>query len=112
MQLWQDGLIAMLAAVGLAALMWAVVRTVLFPVSPRRHETVVLIPAQGDAEDLEQQLHALELIRQEQHAFGLILLVDCGLSDEGKKISRLLARRNRSVAVCGSGEIGRYLHCG
>ena len=112
MQLWQDGVLAMLAAVGLAYLIWTVIRAILYPLSPKRQETVALIPAQGDAEYLEQQLHALKRLRQEQNAFGLILLVDCGLSEEGKKISRLLARQDRSVAVCGSTEIGRYLHCG
>ena len=30
MQLWQDGLVAMLAAIGLASLMWTVVRAALF----------------------------------------------------------------------------------
>ena len=112
MQLWQDGLLAALAAVGLAFLMWTVIRAVLFPLSPKRQNTVALIPAQGDAEYLEQQLHSLKLLRQKQNAFGLILLVDCGLSDEGRKISRLLARQDRSVAVCDSSEISRYLHCG
>lgn len=109
MQLWQDGLLAMLAAVGLASLIWAAVRAVLFPLSPVRRETVALIPAQGDGEYLEQQVQTLQLLRQEQNIFGLILLVDCGLSSEGKKISQLLARQNRFVAVCDSADIGRYL---
>ena len=30
MQLWQDGLIALLAAVGLASIMWTAVRAVLY----------------------------------------------------------------------------------
>ena len=56
MQLWQDGLVAMLAAVGLASLMWAVVKAVLYAGPERRRQgAAALIPAQGDGELLEQQ---------------------------------------------------------
>ena len=53
MQLWQDGLLAMLAAVGLASLLWAAVKAVLFPGGPRQRRIVAMIPAQGDGEGLE-----------------------------------------------------------
>lgn len=112
MQLWQDGLIAMLAAVGLASLMWAAVKAVLYPAPPRRPGTVALIPAQGDGESLEQQLRALRQIQKEKNVFGIILLVDCGLSEEGRKLSRLLAREDRSVALCRQEEIEKYLNWG
>ena len=49
MQLWQDGLVAMLAAVGLASLMWAVVKAVLYAGPERRRQgAAALIPAQGE----------------------------------------------------------------
>ena len=45
MQLWQDGLVAMLAAVGLASLMWAVVKAVLYAGPERRRQgAAALIP--------------------------------------------------------------------
>ena len=47
MQLWQDGLVAMLAAIGLASLMWMVVRALFFAQPERRQGVVALIPAQG-----------------------------------------------------------------
>ena len=90
MQLWQDGLVAMLAAIGLASLMWMVVRALFF--------------AQP-----ERQVHTLERMRREQGVLGMILLVDCGLTDEGQRVSRLLAREDRWVALCQMEEIGRYL---
>ena len=109
MRLWQDGLVAMLAAIGLASLMWAVVKTVLYTRPERRQGVVALVPAQGDGEMLEQQVNALTLLRQEQGVFGMILLVDCGLSEEGVRISRTLAKKDRWVAVCRKDEIGSYL---
>ena len=44
MQLWQDGLVAALAAIGLASLMWSVVKAVLYsPRQERRQGAVALI---------------------------------------------------------------------
>ena len=109
MQLWQDGLVAMLAAIGLASLMWMVVRALFFAQPERRQGVVALIPAQGDGDALEQQVHTLERMRREQGVLGMILLVDCGLTDEGQRVSRLLALEDRWVALCQMEEIGRYL---
>ena len=109
MQLWQDGLVAMLAAIGLASLMWAVVKVVLYGRQEVRQGVVALIPAQGDGTGLEEQVHILERLRQEQGVIGMILLVDCGLSGEGCKLAELLARGDRWVAVCRPEEVGGYL---
>ena len=109
MQLWQDGLVAMLAAVGLASLMWAAVKVVLYAGPEKRQGVVAVIPAQGDGESLEEQVHVLERLRQEQGVIGMIVLVDCGLSEEGEKLSRMLERKDRWVAVCRKDEISGYL---
>ena len=42
-------------------------------------------------------------------ANGRKLLVDCGLTEEGLRVARLLARDRRWVAVCAREEIGGYL---
>lgn len=112
MQLWQDGVIALLAAIGLASLMWTAVRAVFFAGQPRRQGAAALIPAQGDGETLEQQVHALQMLRREQGVFGMILLVDCGLSDEGRKLAQLLVREDRWTALCRADEIAGYLTAG
>lgn len=109
MQLWQDGLVAMLAAIGLASLMWAVVKAVLYPAPERRRGAAALVPAQGDGEGLEGQIRIMERLRKEQALVGTVLLVDCGLTEEGLRLARLLARDRRWVAVCAREEIGGYL---
>ena len=108
MQLWQDGLVALLAAIGLASLMWAAVKAVLYAKPEQRQGVVALIPAQGDGDALEQQVHALERLRYEQGLFGLILLVDCGLSEEGKKLAKLLVKEDRWVSLCQKDDIADY----
>ena len=110
MQLWQDGLVAALAAIGLASLMWSVVKAVLYsPRQERRQGAVALIPAQGDGERLEEQLRSLGALRREQGIFGPVLLVDCGLTEEGRKLCALLAKKDRFVSVCTREEVPGYL---
>ena len=109
MQLWQDGLIALLAAVGLASMIWTAVRAVLFAGPERRAEIAALLVARGGGEEREEQLLVLQGLREEQGMFGRTLLVDCGLSDEGRKRAEILARKHRWVSLCGKDEIGYYL---
>lgn len=109
MQLWQDGLLAMLAAIGLASLMWMAVRAVLFARPVRRSGVVALIPAKGDGGQVEEQVHTLSLMRSEHGVIGQVLLVDCGLSEEGQSLCRLLAREDRWVSLCRPDQIGSYI---
>ncbi len=109
MRLWQDGLVALLAAVGLASIMWAVVRAVLYAGPERRGGVVALLPASGGGEGLEEQVKTLRALRGEQEVFGQVLLVDCGLTEEGRKLARLLAKEDRWVALCRRDEITDFL---
>lgn len=108
MRLWQDGIIALLAAIGLAAVIWAVVRAVLFQ-PPMRQGVIALICAQGDGEYVEQQVRELSLLRRERGIVGEILLVDCGLSEDGRRVCHLLARSDRRITLCKSSEIETYI---
>ena len=108
MRLWQDGIIAFLASIGTASILWAAVRMLLFA-PPRKQDAVVLISARGDCEDLEAQVRALTMIRGEQGLVGEILLVDCGLTEEGNALCRLLSRQHRRVSLVSMDEISKYL---
>lgn len=104
MHLWQDGLLALLAAIGLASLLWALVRGLLFIRPRRRGEAVVLLPARGDGENLEEQVRFLEALNREEGLFSAILLTDCGLTEEGRQMARLLSR-GRRVRLCSREDI-------
>lgn len=108
MRLWQDGILALLAAIGLMSIFWAVVRLVLFEPAARRG-VIALICVRGDGEDLEQQVRALTVLRRERGIVGEILVVDCGLSKEGRHLCRLLARSDRRVTLCKREDIESYL---
>lgn len=108
MRLWQDALIALLAAIGLTSLVWFVIRALFFlPVTA--HRALVLICAKGDGEGVEQQVRELTMLRRAHGAVGEILLVDCGLSEEGRHLCCLLAREEHSVTLCSSEEIIHYI---
>ena len=109
MQLWQDGLVALLASIGLASIMWTAVRAVLYAGQPRRHGVVALLPAAGGGEGLEEQVKTLRALRGEQELFGMVLLVDCGLTDEGRKLAQLLVRQDRWVSLCRRDEVADFL---
>lgn len=108
MRLWQDGIIALLASIGVASILWGAARLILFP-PPRRQDAVALVSARGNGEDLEAQVRALALLRCQQGIVGEILLVDCGLTEEGEAICRLLARQHRRVAFVTMDEIAKYV---
>ena len=108
MRLWQDGIIALLACIGLASVFWAVIRTIFFPLAPQRQVTV-LISARGDGEDLEAQIRTLTLAQRGKSLVGEILLVDCGLTDEGQKLCRLMARQYHRVSFCNADDIQKYV---
>ena len=108
MRLWQDGVIALLAAIGLSSIFWYFLRTLFFlPVT--NHPALVLICAKGSGEGLEQQVRALAVLRRQRGAVSAILLVDCGLNEEGEKLCRALSHMEHSVILCEIGEIGNYI---
>ena len=108
MRLWQDGIIAFLASIGTASILWGIARLILFA-PPRRQDAVALICARGNGGDLEAQVRALTLLRNEQGMVGEILLVDCGLSEEGRTLCRLLSREHRRVSLVAPDDIPTYL---
>ena len=102
-----DILLAVVCAAGLALVGWWLFGLLLRPLPGR--EVKVVLPGRGDGEGLEQQVRILRGMRRERNVFSLILLVDCGLSEEGKKLSRLLAKQDRWVTICQPNEIDSYL---
>ena len=91
MRLLQDGLVAMLAAVGLATILWMIVGLFLRNRRQLFSRVTAVIRAEGDGADLEHTVRTLSQLRYERGAFGTILILDCGLNEEGEKLAGLLA---------------------
>ncbi len=99
MNLLQNGVIAMLAAVGLSTLVWLVVSTVTrlgyHPAMPMWF----VIPARGDAPELQQTVHELERLRRELRCCPPIVILDQGLSDEARRVAELLCAEDQLVRL-------------
>ena len=91
MEIWQDGVLAGLAAVGLTAILW-LLAGLLF----RRRERllVYLVPLSGGAEQLDMTLR--ELSRERALP---VVLVDCGLTAAGRQRTELLTGGAGAVLV-------------
>lgn len=109
MRLLQDGLVAMLAAIGLATLLWLAVSVFLRIRRETLHQVVALVPARGAANGLEHAVRTLEQLRYEHGGFGSIVIVDCGLNEVGQQVAALLAREERDVSLCRREEVPDFL---
>ena len=110
MRLWQDGLIAMLAAVGLATILWMIVGLFLRKRRQLFSGVTAVVRAEGDGAGLEYTVRTLSQLRYERGAFGTILILDCGLSGEGRELAQLLIREEDCVALCTRTALSDYFH--
>ena len=82
MELLHDGVIAALAAIGLTAILW-LLASALFRQPPVR-DTWYIVTLSGDGAGLDVTLRALAQNRRLP-----VVLVDCGLTEEGRRAASL-----------------------
>ena len=90
--------LAFLAAAGLLAVGWLLLGAALAPVG--RGSVYAVVPASGDGEHLEQDLAGLSWLRKGGMARFTVVIADCGLSGQGRRLAERLAGRDRSVILC------------
>lgn len=100
MQLLQSGVIAALAAIGLTSLVWLTVSVVCSPRLPECAAAAAVVPASGSAERLEQTVRHLQRVRYEERAFSRIVILDCGMDAEARRLAELLCRENYGIEIC------------
>ena len=93
-----NGVLAFLAAVGIAALVW-LVTGVLLRRRPPEVPAVLVLPACGNGEALEGWVHSLHEVRGQLGRSAAIAIVDCGLTPEGQRRAEILTRRFGRVTV-------------
>ena len=87
MELLQDGVVAALAAIGVTALIWLAASLLLWRERPV--DAVYLVRVSGDGTGLDVTLRRLAQSRRLP-----VLLVDCGLTAEGRRAAELLCIGN------------------
>ena len=88
MQGIENSVLAFLAAVGIAALVWQ-----------GEVPATLVLPVCGGGEALEGWVRALHEMRPQLGRTAEIFIVDCGLSTEGMRRAELLTRRFPKVTV-------------
>ena len=99
-----EGLLTLLAVLGLALLGWVLFGRMVCPVPSR--ELVVVLPAKDDGSTLERNIHGLMWLR----SLGLlrcpVVIADAGLNPEGLRLAQLLAARWSEVSVVSVKKMG------
>ena len=102
MQLLEDGIIAALAAIGLVTLLFLIISAFARPRVRGTLDAVAIVPCHGgDCAKLEHTVHMLERTRYEYGGFCRIVILDCGLDEETRKVAALLCKEDYDVALCG-----------
>lgn len=89
----------LLAGAGLFIFGWLLLGRLLSPIGTKGPIWAVL-PISGDGEGLEHDLRGLLWLRQSGMACLRVVIADCGLSEEGRELARLLSRREEDVTLC------------
>ena len=100
-------ILSLLAVVGLLSLSWLLLGHILTPAG--NGETVSLVPGQGDGEDLEQAVRGLLWLRGGGLLTGSVVIVDCGLSPEGRALAAALCVREPGVEVWPLSQLSVYI---
>ena len=90
--------LALLAAAGLLALGWLLLGAAVAPVG--RGRVYAVVPAAGDGAHLEQDLAGLRWLEKGGMARFTVVIADCGLSGQGRRLAERLAWRDRGVILC------------
>lgn len=104
----ENSVLAFLAAVGIAALVW-LVAGVLLRGGRVEVPAVLVLPACGNGEALEGWVRALHEARTQLGRSASITIVDCGLTAEGVRRAELLAQKLSRVRVLSKDELDQII---
>lgn len=100
MRLLEDGLVAALSSIGLVTVIFLAISAVVHPRCRGTLDTLAVVPCCGGADRLEHTVRALERLRYERGGFTRIIILDCGLDEDAKRVAALLCRDDYDVTLC------------
>lgn len=98
-----DLLILFCASAGLILMGWLILGLLMRPVFCEN--MVTALPVSGDAERVERQVRSFAWYRDGRFSGGSLILVDCGLSEQGRKAVGLLQKQYPWLQICMKEEI-------
>ena len=102
-------IVAATAAIGFGVF-WSMYRSLRIPVRAGRGTGVsTVVTAQGSADGLEQTLKSLVWLEENGIVVARILIVDCGMDDEGLALARFLAKKHANIVISKPEEVQRWI---
>ena len=98
MVLLQDGIIAVLSAVGLTTVVWLAAGTVLHAGRPAISGLMLVLPLRGEALALEGDFRELRRVRHLLPG-SRIVLADCGMTEDARELAVYLAEREKNAEL-------------
>lgn len=108
MTLLTDGVIAALAAAGLAAVLYLAARAL----AGRRELSApvyLVLPVGEHTREMEQSVAALQLLRREYGGAAKAAVLDCGMTAEQRRMARILQREDPLLLVLTEETLAREL---
>jgi len=100
-------ILVFILAVGLLVILWSLAGLLLMPVFTDRMITLLFVC--GEEEQLERRVRGFGWFRDGSQNDGRLLLVDCGLSEEGKHCADALQKQYLWVEGCTWDNLAEYL---
>ena len=101
MELWEDGIIAALAAIGLVAVLFTLLSALLRPKNCDGSDAFAVVPCgDGEGARLERTVRTLERARYDCGGFCRIVILDRGMDEETRKVAALLCHDGFDVTIC------------
>lgn len=100
---------ALLAAAGLLALGWLLLGRLVTPVGDTGGPVYAVVPADGGAEHLEQDVKGLLWLRGGNLARFTIVIADMGLNPAGRAVAAALLADSTGLVVCPAEQLGTYI---
>ena len=104
--LW-DLVIVFLSASGVVLVVWCLLGALLHPVFDA--DMVTYLPVRGDGGKVEQSVRAYALLRSGRLSGGKLVLLDCGLNQQGRQRAEAVCRWYEWVSCCPATENETYI---
>ena len=98
MELLQDGVIALLSAIGLASVVWLTAGALLPGSKCTNPELLLVLPLRGEAPAMEADLRELRRTRRELPG-ATIVLADCGMTDGARQLAEYYCEKESGVTL-------------
>ena len=94
-------------SVGILLIMWCLTGLLLMPVFSEQMVTVYYV--RGEGKRMESSVRGFSWFRDSGQEDGKLLLVDCGLTEEGRRSALALQNQYPWVEYCTWEKLGEYL---